>query len=283
MSDYKRPVLRYHGGKWLLSKWIISHFPTHRVYVEPYGGAGSVLIQKPRTYAEIYNDLNGEIVNLFRILRNRRAALELKNLLWLTPFARDEFKQSYEKASDPIESARRLVVRAFMGFGSAAHNSKHATGFRASSDRSGTTPAKDWMNYPEAMDFLIERMRGVCVENVPATDLIRQRDGEDYLFYVDPPYVHATRQHRQHGNYGDFEMSDKEHIKLSQVLHQVKGMVVLSGYESALYRELYGHWPQVIKETYGNSNRGAEPRTEVLWISPKCWQALNGRELEVAA
>lgn len=135
----RRPILRYHGGKWLLAEWIISNFPPHRVYVEPFGGAASVLLQKRRTYAEIYNDLDGEVVNLFRVVRDD--GLRLRQMLELTPFARDEFKLSYETSDDPIEQARRTVVRSFMGFGSNSHNK--LTGFRSNSNRSGTTPAHD--------------------------------------------------------------------------------------------------------------------------------------------
>lgn len=132
-----RPIMRYHGGKWRLAPWIIQHMPPHRVYVEPFGGAASVLLRKPRTYAEVYNDMDGEIVNLFKVARDDSE--RLKHLLELTPFSRDEFAASYEPTSNPIEQARRTVVRSFLGFGSNAH--AKATGFRANSNRSGTTLA----------------------------------------------------------------------------------------------------------------------------------------------
>lgn len=114
----RRPVLRYHGGKWRLAPWICAHFPAHRLYVEPFGGAASVLLRKPRSYGEIYNDLDGEIVNVFRVLRDNGHAL--RAALELTPFAREEFAESYMPHSDPIEQARRTIVRSFQGFGSAA-------------------------------------------------------------------------------------------------------------------------------------------------------------------
>src|SRR5690606_6837914 len=96
-----RPIIRYHGGKWRIAPWIISHFPEHRVYVEPFGGGGSVLLRKPRSYAEVYNDLDGEIVNLFRVARD--CGDELIRSVELTPFARDEFMLAYEETEDPIE------------------------------------------------------------------------------------------------------------------------------------------------------------------------------------
>jgi len=111
-----RPLLRYHGGKWILAPWIIKHFPSnHRVYCEPFGGAASVLLQKRPCYAEIYNDLDSEVVNLFCIVRDRGS--ELREALRYTPFSRIEFELSYETTDDEFERARRMVVRSFMGFG----------------------------------------------------------------------------------------------------------------------------------------------------------------------
>ena len=158
MSTPKRPLLRYHGGKWKLAPWILRHLPPHRVYVEPFGGGASVLLQKPRSYAEVYNDLDGEVVNLFTVAREHGE--ELARSLELTPFARAEFDQSYEPGSEPIEQARRTVVRSFMGFGSAGASGQ-STGFRANSNRSGTTPARDWMNYPDCLRMVIQPLRDV--------------------------------------------------------------------------------------------------------------------------
>ena len=147
MSGPTRPALRWHGGKWRLAPWIIEHFGRHRVYVEPFGGGGNVLIRKPRSYAEIYNDLDGDAVNFFRVLRDPIQSSRLIELLKLTPFSREDFALAYNRSDDPVERARRLVARSFMGFGSNGHN--RCTGFRANSNRSGTTPAHDWSNYPD--------------------------------------------------------------------------------------------------------------------------------------
>lgn len=150
----KRPIVRYHGGKWKLAPWITSHFPAHRVYVEPFGGGGSVLIRKPRSYAEVYNDLDHEIVNVFRVARDRGA--ELQRALELTPFSRDDFILSYEPADDPLEQARRTIARSFMGFGSAAACGE-ISGFRANSSRSGTTPVRlydEGKSFPGAWRYI---------------------------------------------------------------------------------------------------------------------------------
>lgn len=258
-SAPSRPVLRYHGGKWRLAPWIIQHFPPHRVYVEPFGGAASVLMRKPRSYAEVYNDLDGEIVNLFRVLRSDRAD-ELVRLLRLTPFARAEFVLSYEPDDDPVEQARRTVVRSFMGFGSNAHN--QATGFRSNTNRSHTTPAHDWRNYPDAMETMVERLRGVVIENRDAREVIAQHDSPETLHYVDPPYPFGTRNR---GPDYAYEMSDDDHRALADVLRSVHGMVVLSGYACDLYDvELYPDWHRVEKAALAD---GARKRTEVLWLN----------------
>lgn len=267
-----RPTLRYHGGKWRLAPWIISHFPAHRVYVEPYGGAASVLLRKERSYAEVYNDLDGEIVNLFRVLRDPMQARELVRLLKLTPYARTEFEASYLTDGDPIEQARRTVTRSFMGF-SSAFTGKWRTGFRANSNRSGTTPAKDWRNYPSSLEIIIDRLRGVVIENSLAIDVMMSHDGEKTLHYVDPPYIESTRKGRWAGNAYKHEMTDDEHKYLRQVLHDLAGMVIISGYSCPLYENLYSSWQCVQRKAYAD---GAAERTECLWLSPRTTEALNG-------
>jgi len=112
-----RPVLRYPGGKYLIAEWVIGHFPSHNLYVEPFGGAESVLMVKPRSKGEIYNDLNGDVVNVFQILRDPDQASRLKELIELTPFALDEYRRAYESCEDPIEKARRMIFRSFAGKG----------------------------------------------------------------------------------------------------------------------------------------------------------------------
>lgn len=266
-----RPVLRWHGGKWLLAPWIISHFPKHRVYVEPFGGAGSVLMRKEPAYAEIWNDLDGDVVNLFQVLRSD-AAQELVRQLRLTPFSRAEFGTAYAVSADPVESARRLVIRSFMGFGSNGHN--RVTGFRANSNRSGTTPAHDWVNYPDSLVQVIDRLSGVTVENKDAKAVMAQHDGPDTLHYVDPPYVFETRADLSK-DYAH-ELTDDDHAELLVFLRGLSGMVVLSGYPSSLYDDALGDWTRVEREALAD---GAAKRTEVLWINPACSKALDAERM----
>lgn len=264
LSTPTRPVMRYHGGKWRLATWIISHFPAHRVYVEPFGGAASVLIRKPRSYAEVYNDLAGEIVNVFRVLRDPETAAQLERVIRLTPFARAEFALSYQPSADPIEQARRTIFRTFAGFGSAAFNSRHATGFRYAATRSSTTPAGDWAGYPDQIQRFATRLAGVVIENREAVQVIVAHDSPDTLIYADPPYVHATRASRQQKNYSH-EMDNYQHAALAGVLKACKGMVIISGYRSQLYDDIYPDWHRFDRKTYAD---GANARVESLWLSP---------------
>lgn len=271
MTQITRPVLRYHGGKWKLAPWIISHFPEHQIYVEPFGGGASVLLRKPRSYSEVYNDRWGVVVNVFRVLRDKGMAQDLKRQLELTPFARDEFRQCTEEqmasTADPVERARMTILRSFAGFGSASSNAGHLTGFRANSNRSGTTPAHDWANYPAQIERFVERLRGVVVENKDAISVIQQHDSPQTLFYVDPPYPHSTRQLRQRNEVYACEMTDDDHRALAETLHGVRGMVIVSGYPCDLYdRELYPNWHRTQRRAHGD---GAVDRVEVLWMSPR--------------
>lgn len=270
-----RPVLRYHGGKWRLAPWVISHFPAHRVYVEPFGGAASVLMRKPRaSLVEIYNEKDPEIANVFRVLREPESNARLRELLALTPYARVEFQESYAPAADAVEQARRTIVRAFMGFGSDSASGAQ-TGFRANGNRQNGHPARDWANYPPMLAAFLERLQGVVVESRNAIDTMRQHDAPATLHYVDPPYITVTRSRhtRRTGKGYRHEMTDEDHEILAATLHALEGYVVVSGYASALYDiHLFPDWKRVERPTKAD---GALDRVEVLWLNPACAAALN--------
>jgi DNA adenine methylase len=264
-SELQRPVLLYHGGKWLLAPWIIGLFPGHRNYVEPYGGAGSVLLRKPRSFCEVYNDMDGEVVNLFRVLRDRETCLKLCDQLSLTPFARDEFEAARDISADPVERARQLVVRSYFGFaGTGMLNVNYRTGFRACK-RTGRPHAGDWVNFPECLWSVTERLHGVTIENRDAVDIIQQQDDTTTLFYVDPPYLADTRNSasKQYA----FEMTDLDHVRLAVALKACKGKVMLSGYASDLYDELYSGWYRQEREHHTGGQSGSVMRTEILWMN----------------
>ena len=255
-----RPMLRYHGGKWILAKWIINLFPKHKIYTETFGGAASVLLQKPRSYAEIYNDLDGDIVNLFKVARDN--GNELKRLLELTPFSRAEFDLSYENSDDQIEQARRTVVKSFMGFSSGMQ--RYKTGFRSNSNRSGSTPSHDWSNYPAALEKIINRLQGVVIENKDSREVMLQQDSDQTLHYVDPPYVLDTRYMGQKTKIYAHELSNDDHIELCHFLKGLRGYVVLSGYQNEIYDGILDTWTKIERKAFAD---GAKERTEVLWLN----------------
>lgn len=243
----------------MLAPWIISHFPAHRVYVEPFGGAASVLMRKPRSYAEVYNDLDDEVVNLFAVLRGPRA-FDLVEALHLTPFASAEFKAAYQPTDDAVERARRTVVKSFQGFGSNAIH--RISGFRSNSNRSGTHPARDWRNYPEALIAIIDRLRGVTITCRDACEVMAAHDATESLHYVDPPYLMDTRADAN-ADYAH-EMTDSQHADLLAFLRTLKGNVVLSGYPHPTYDAALSDWVRVQRKALAD---GAAVRTEVLWMN----------------
>ncbi|MEO3386033.1 DNA adenine methylase [Mesorhizobium sp. CAU 1741] len=285
MAELTRPVLRWHGGKWRLAPWIISHFPAHRIYVEPFGGGASVLLRKARAYGEVYNDLDSNLINLFRILRDPKEAECLARAIALTPYARDEFEAAYADADDPVDKARRFLVRSHMGFGSnsATLDSARGTGFRANSNRSGSTPAHDWMRLPPVIAATAERFRGVTIENRPAARVIDSTDSAQTLFYVDPPYLHETRS-RENPHCAKHlyrhELDGADHVALLEQLDAVAGMVVLSGYPSPIYDDALPAWRRVSIKALAD---GAREREEVLWLNPQASAALERRGMPLFA
>ena len=267
-----RPALRWHGGKWMLAPWIIGHFPPHRAYVEPFGGAASVLLRKPRSYAEVYNDLDTGLVTLFRVLRDPAQAARLRERLSLTPFAREEWLLAYEPSPDPVEEAARLVIRCAMGFGNDGARRDVSTGFRASVGRRGSVPAHDWASYPAALDAIVGRVRGVIIENRDALACMACYDAPDTLHYVDPPYHPETRTRAINSRGYAHELSADGHARLLAELRALSGMVVLSGYPHAAYEAALGGWRRIERPAMAD---GGRPRLEVLWINPATAEALD--------
>lgn len=288
-----RPVLRYHGGKFRLASRLIEIFPPHRVYTEAFGGSASVLMQKDRAYAEIYNDLDGEVVNVFLVLQNRRKAKRLEELLRLTPYARLEFQLSYKRGASDVERARRTIIRSFMGFGSdsisrtkasrAGFNTRISstmkTGFRWNSNRRGTMPAADWKHYPEAIGLFVDRLQGVTIEQRDAIVILEKMDTEETLHYVDPPYPIQVRQEQSEHRYRH-EMTEADHERLAGVLHSLKGMVIISSYPGSLYERLFHEWRTV--EWTGSQFCSAskqQKRTERVWLNAAAWKARGAARL----
>jgi len=272
-----RPLLRYPGGKWRQAPKIIKWFPKHRIYVEPFGGGAGVLLQKEPAKVEVYNDIDEDVHQFFVVMRDLRTARELKRRLSLTPFCRRELELAHEATDDPVERARRTMVRSWMSFQPNAIFRRH-TGFRTDvvSDNR-YSPALDFRNMVDGLDAVIERLRTVAIERRDACDLIVKQDHPETLFYVDPPYVRGTRNEKPMYSH---EMDDGDHIHLAATLHDVEGMVIVSGYASALYDEwLYKDWHRVEHNAVANTRKHElSRRTEVLWINDVCMEALGRPE-----
>ncbi len=264
----KHPLIRYHGGKFRLAHWVIAHMPNHTCYTETFGGAAGVLLQKPRAYAEVYNDLDGDIVNLFKVLRSSSSREKLIEQLILTPYSREEFENSWEVAEDSVERARRTIIRAQMGFGSAGAT-KGITGFRIDTKRQYGTAQSLWTAYPEHLSQIGQRLSGVLIENRPALQVLNDHDASTTLHYVDPPYVHDTRyEGAKTGRVYRHEMDDKGHLDLLNTLLELEGMVILSGYPSELYDDTLKGWQRIETKARISSGRGTDLRTECLWLNP---------------
>lgn len=250
-------LVRYHGGKVRMADKIIGLFPAHDCYVEPFGGGGAVLLAKPRSRLEVYNDLDGDMVAFFRALRDRPE--ELAAAIALTPFAREEHEVSYAETEDDVERARRVLVRSHFGHGSSGIH--RSTGFRAAGMRSGTLPVHGWMTLPDTVKNSAERMRGVVIERRPAVQVMQAHDGPSTVHYVDPPYLPETRDK---GRDYRHEMTRADHEEMLAAIRDLRGSVVLSGYAAPMYDEALRDWRRI--EIKARADRAAE-RTEILWCN----------------
>jgi DNA adenine methylase len=233
--------------------------------VEPFGGSASILLRKRRTEVEVYNDLDGEICNLMRVVRDHGE--ELARRVYFSPYCREEFIASFEKSDDPIEQARRTVVRSYQGWGSSycTYIRKNKCGqpknsFRIGWRVPGNLPNRVWLDMPESIMKIVERLRGVVLEQLPYQDVIRRNDTEETLVYADPPYLAEVRDN---GRDYRFEFTEADHVELAKLLHETAGPAVVSGYHSELYNDLYHDWYSREKNT---RTAGNSERTEVIWI-----------------
>lgn len=275
-NQIKSPVLRYHGGKFRIADWIQSFFPPHTIYVEPFGGAASVLMTKKPSDREVYNDLDCEIVNVFYVLRNHSE--ELARLVSLTPYARDEWKRSYEPSEDKVELARRTIFRAYASFGSGGAT-KGTSGFRCYSKPGSTFSPKEWKNYSSKIKAFTDRLQSVIIENKDAIALIKDHDYSETLFFIDPPYITETRTMSAGTKYYRHEMDNEQHTELLNTLLELKGMVILSGYDHPLYNVLSENgWQKHHKKSRAQGHKGTTSRIETVWLNPK---AANQQEQQM--
>ncbi|SDH20141.1 DNA adenine methylase [Bosea robiniae] len=258
----KRSLFRCFGGKYTMAKSIIALLPPHRVYTEPFGGAASVLMRKPPSPVEVLGDADLDIVSLYRCVQDPTLCAMLVMKMTWTPFSSAEFERACtETGGLPLERAWRVIVRSAMAFSPERVYAK-ISGFRRSTG-SATLPASyDWSTYADALPAFRDRLRRVIIEHGDAISTMRHHDHPDTLHYVDPPYVPATRTSR-HGYV--HELDDDGQARLLECLRQLKGMVILSGYDSALYSDGLPGWSLIRRNVRDSARR---ERTECLWLNP---------------
>jgi len=269
MLALNKAAFRYYGGKWHMAKWIIAKFKEHRVYVEPFGGAASVLMQKPRSYSEVYNDLDTTVVTFFRLLRDPIKLEQLKAQLRNTPYARAEWQaaaHSEQEQEQDIELVRKFIVAQTMSFqprGTEGINS--STGFRSDAKREYSTAAQLWAEYPDYLETIAERFRGVLIESTDAFELIRRWAAEpDFLWYLDPPYMQSLRHRPKQNTYGH-ELTKTQHEQLVAACLTIRGQCVLSCYDTPAYQPLTdAGWTKELRTHRNNSFK--TDKIECLYI-----------------
>lgn len=251
-----KAILKYPGAKWRLSDWIIHYFPEHKVYCEPFFGSGAVFFNKKPSYIETINDIDGNIVNLFKVCREHPE--ELAQLMELTPFAREEFENCYDmECADVVERARRTLVRFHQSFGTSNHTRKS---WRNVQTYGGPRVATVWNYLPDTIRECTERLKNAQIENTDAIKLIKRYNHENTLIYCDPPYLKSLRTRNMYAN----EMTDEQHIELLDTIKQSKSMVIISGYDNELYNEALAGWDTATKNT--TAQMGLH-RTEKIWAN----------------
>lgn len=252
-----KTLINYPGAKWGMAKEIVALMPEHRSYLEPFFGSGAVLFHKPPSAIETVNDIDGDIVNFFKVLREMPE--QLSEAIEMTPYARDVFDDAHKNhGGSEFDRAYRFAIRSKMGFGFKTYTQ---TGFKmdiAGREKGYTTSC--WNRMPKDIVIAAQRLKNVQIDNRPALDVIRRFNFPNVLIYADPPYLLETRGGKQYRH----EMSEQDHINLLDALKQHLGPVILSGYPSEMYDRELKRWGRIERKSY---NQLAEQRTEVLWCN----------------
>lgn len=260
-----RAVFRYPGSKWSIAEWIISHFPDgyeNMVYLEPFLGSGAVFFNKRPGIVETINDLDGDVVNLFYVLRERPE--ELKRVLQLTPYSREEYDKSFEDSEDPLEKARRFMVKTTQAIGAKLGHGK--CGWRNhKSMKIGGTACK-WGGITETIDVAASRLRGtttnlVQIEHMDAFRLIERYNTPEALIYIDPPYVRSSRKS---GALYRHEMTDEDQKRLLELIVKSRAKIIISGYDNELYKKALDSWKTDSTMSQTTSSKMA---CEKIWMN----------------
>ena len=264
--ERKRIAFGWYGGKFNHLDWLLPLLPESHHYCEPFGGSGAVLINRFPSPVETYNDLDGEVVNFFRVLRRQRD--EFIKLVGLTPFSREEYflaLSEHDPDGTPMDRALSFFIRARQartGLAQTATLGRWANCKNTS--RSGMSGVVSrWLGSVESLPEIASRLLRVQIENRPAPDVIKLYDAPGTLFYCDPPYPHDSRGDSRAYSY---EMSDDEHIRLAKLLQAAKGKVAISGYRCELMNRLYANWNLHLAPPK-RSHSVKQIRQEALWTN----------------
>lgn len=255
-----KAVMKYPGSKWSIANWIISFFPEHHSYLEPFLGSGAVLFNKPRSNIETVNDVDGEVVNLFEWIK--KDPEKLAHEIYWTPYAREVYEKAYAKnmGGGSLEKAVRFYIRLNMGHGFRTTGEK--VGWKNDvQGREKAYASQDWVHLPDKIMQAAERLRGVQIENMPAVELIKRFNYKNVLIYLDPPYMPSTR----HGKQYRHEMfTEESHEELLETALQHKGHVLISGYDTALYNDRLKDWYRSESTCY---SQVCSKKKEILWMN----------------
>ena len=271
----------FYGGKYSHLNFLLPLLPESKFFCEPYGGSAAVMLSRKPAEVEILNDMDGDIINFFRVLREE--PLELIRLVTLTPYSRAEFFNSIMEVREQfdirsyfkepigakhIDRARVFFVRVVQARGNRAHASPGSWSWSVTrSSRGMALAASKWLTRVDGLFDVVDRIRHIQLECRDALEIIELNDRREMLFYVDPTYVKSTREKKK-AYRKDLEMSDEQHEELAELLHCCIGKVAISGYDSILYRELYADWRMHRSPpTHAHTGRSKDLRFEVLWTN----------------
>jgi len=266
-----KPPLHWPGSKMKMMDWILSEFPEHKCFVDVFGGSGAVLLNKIPSNNDVYNDLNGNLATLFKVLCNKDDTQELVRRLDNTLYSRDEFnyaKDNVDTESDPIERARLMFVlhnQSFSGLGG-------TWGYAIAADRYKTNPPYRFQQKIKVLQAVHNRIKYVTIENLSFSEIIPKYSTPETLFYLDPPYCPTSRTG---GAKYKHEMGFDEHVKMVEIMLGSDAMFILSGFDTEAYRPLEkaGYTRKEKTRAVTIDPKLTQHRTEVLWISPNIRRA----------
>ncbi len=258
-GDRLKRLLNYPGSKWSMANLIIDNMPEHKSYLEPFCGSCAVFMSKPKVILETINDMDGRLVNLFRVMRDEPE--QLQYLIMRTLYSREEYLLSQEVSSNRLEDARRMAVRLWFAVGGKTNAN---VGFRKNVSWNGPYNTYEWNDMYGRIGMAAARLKNAQIENMDALKLIEQHNDKDTLIYCDPPYVPSSlvSAHYQH------DFSIEQHQELLLLLKKHEGNVMLSGYESELYNRELAMWPRIEKQVkVGITSEKKTDRQEVIWCN----------------